>query len=71
MAVDQRGQGGYLEQIYSRQREAHCGLDLSLGVRRMRRTDLQRVVMVLFTVATPAVDLPFAAISDRIAKNIA
>jgi len=27
--------------------------------------------MVLFTVATPAVDLPFAAISDRIAKNIA
>jgi len=27
--------------------------------------------MALLTVATPTLDLPFAAISDRIAKNIA
>ena len=45
LAVDQSDQGFGLEQIYSRERQTHRRLDLPLGVRRMRRADIQGMVI--------------------------
>ena len=42
---DQPDQGLGLEQISSRERETYCRLDVSLGLRRMRRADIQGVVI--------------------------
>ena len=47
LAVDQPDQGFGLEQIYSRERQTYRRLDLPLGVRRMRRADIQGLVIAI------------------------
>jgi hypothetical protein len=45
LAIDQPDQGFGLEQIYSRKRQTYRRLDLPLGVRRVRRADIQGLVI--------------------------
>ena len=45
--LDQSGPGRCLEQVHPRQRQPYGRLDLSLGLRGMRRADIQGMVMVL------------------------
>ena len=45
LAIDQSDQGFGLEQVHSRERQTYRRLDLPLGVRRVRRADIQGLVI--------------------------